>query len=387
MYLVVGILIFLTVLVIAMVVWYCTCQSTDVQHGPNNVGFDSKIIRDVITRDSYLQRMLMVETINGNNSGLLESTDSNNTKLFGKQDENKPGADFVPLNSVDVTNEDKSSKFESSGDFTLKKMSDGTQLLGRILARYLGGAISQEVASLMEQRNRIIRDYYRSMRDVVCRNGVCVHIIDMSSATAPNSDDTNSEPKSPQLDLSTGLPPLNADSPKKSHIVRPLTSTDTFPPSENILSASVLGKERSGDNGPRKINQGSGIHDTGAGEIRSLDITTITLRKLEGVAREISNNIAAAFYVRDVDYPKLQVPGNKYAKMPVTHYQRLFNLVTMYDKELLNQAKSYAAKQYDISMNCSQSSLEIAHHISEEAITLIRDNSEAGDVSPLESVR
>ncbi len=98
----------------------------------------------------------------------------------------------------------------------------------------------------------------------------------------------------------------------------------------------------------------------------TLDITTITHRKLEGITRDITDNIAASFHIRDVDQT-----DNK--NRPITHLDRLYNLITLYNKELVNQAKSYALRHYDISMNCGQSALEITHYISDELSSLIQD--------------
>jgi len=93
--------------------------------------------------------------------------------------------------------------------------------------------------------------------------------------------------------------------------------------------------------------------------IEAIDITTITLRKLEDITREITDTIGAAFHIRDIDSTL-----NK--KRPIIHYQRLYNLITMYDKEVINQAKSYSSYNYDISMNCAQSAFDITQHLSDE---------------------
>ena len=83
-------------------------------------------------------------------------------------------------------------------------------------------------------------------------------------------------------------------------------------------------------------------------------------RELELVTREIIDSIASVFHIKDV------ISTGSGTKRPVLHFQRLFNLLTMYDKELINQAKAYRSAQYDISMNCAQSSLEAANHIGSE---------------------
>lgn len=45
---------------------------------------------------------------------------------------------------------------------------------------------------------------------------------------------------------------------------------------------------------------------------------------------------------------------------------RLNNFWTMYDQEIINQARAYASHQYEISMNCNQSTLELAAHLGNE---------------------
>lgn len=98
-----------------------------------------------------------------------------------------------------------------------------------------------------------------------------------------------------------------------------------------------------------------------------LDITTLTERNLAGISREITDQVASSFQIRDV---------NQGMNRPLLHFQRLFNLIAMYDKELVNQAKAYALHHYDISMNCAQSSLEITKHLSDELGILMRESSE-----------
>jgi hypothetical protein len=91
----------------------------------------------------------------------------------------------------------------------------------------------------------------------------------------------------------------------------------------------------------------------------NLDIVTLTSKKLENISRDIIDSISSSFNIRDVD-----TSSNK--NRPLETYQRFYNLLTIYDKELLNQAKSYSIKNYDISINYSQSSLELTNHISDE---------------------
>ena len=320
MYLVMQILvtiitIFLILVVVGILYWSTPTQSLDVS---NYLDSDIKIVRDVITNDSYLHRLLMIEIINKDN----------------------------PDNSTDT---DENPMSNHSEIITFKKISNSIDSFGRSLIRSFGGATSQRLTSLMHQRNNIIRDYYKSMREVVCHKGNCVHVINVPS-----------------------------DNPeeKTTCVIRPLTSTDSFFPSGSLF----CGLEKQEQNSPIE-GDGNNI------SVSSLDITTITLRKLDVITREIVDNIAATFHIKDVDDTNFAIGSNSYRnKRPIIHYERLFNLMTMYNKELLNQAKSYASKQYNISMNCSQSSLEITHHISDEFGILMRDAFKASIGSTLGAV-
>jgi hypothetical protein len=102
-----------------------------------------------------------------------------------------------------------------------------------------------------------------------------------------------------------------------------------------------------------------------------LDITTLTERNLAGISREITDQVAGSFQIRDIDQGAAK-------NRPLLHFQRLFNLMMMYDKELVNQAKSYALHHYDISMNCAQSSVELTKHLSDELGILMRESREHG---------
>lgn len=95
--------------------------------------------------------------------------------------------------------------------------------------------------------------------------------------------------------------------------------------------------------------------------------TTSTLRQLESISHEIIDTMAASFNIRNVNISP--------QKLPLAQYQRLFNLLSMYDKELINQAKAYNAKYYIISMNCSHSAFDIADNFSDELFTILTRNS------------
>jgi len=262
---VIALIIVVVILVVGSLLWSSNSQTND-SSTQSYLGF--KEIRDIMIEDSYLHRLLMIEIIN--------------------EKSNDAPSEIVTYN----------------------KMIEGTNLLGKTLIKYFGGAISQRIATLMQNRNEIIRDYYHMMRSVVCQNGSCVHIINVSEET-------------------------NAS----KQVIRPIF------PTSNI-----------------------------DGSIESLDITTITLRKLESITNEITDTVAASFQIRDVNQTN--------HKRPLIHYQRLFNLLSMYDKELINQAKSYTSKHYDISMNCAQSSLEITHHISDELNILMKESQQILRISP-----
>jgi hypothetical protein len=96
----------------------------------------------------------------------------------------------------------------------------------------------------------------------------------------------------------------------------------------------------------------------------SSDITTLVQRRLNEIAREITDTLAAAVNI----HHKSIIPNNK----EEFHHQRLYDLLIIYDRGLINQAKSYAAHDYDISMNSSQSSVGVARHIDNELLAIIK---------------
>lgn len=271
--LIILILVLLIIILLGGIAWYLR-SSNNTQDSTLQLNDDLQLVRDVMVSDSYLQRLLLVEIIND--------------------------------------------KVTGSDQITFGKMSNGITTLGRSFVRSFGVAIAQRITTLMQKRNEILRDYYRSMRNVVCQNGTCVHIV--------------------------SIPPTNVDKVESEMTQGQHKIFDTAFP---ISSSSIQGVD-------------------GIQGIQSLDVTVITHKKLESIDREITDSIAASFQIQDIEHG-----SNK--KRPLVHYQRLYNLISMYDKELINQAKSYASKHYDISMNCAQSSLEISQHISEEFGILMRD--------------
>lgn len=197
-----------------------------------------------------------------------------------------------------------------SEEITFNKMASGMSILGKSLIRSFGITIAQKIATLMHKRNEILREYYWSLRDAICYGGASDNCFIIT---------------------------------EKSEIINDNLESNEF-------------KDENG-NQPKNIIKTS----------NTVDIITTTQRKLEAISREITDNIAASFHIRDIDQT-----ANK--NRPIVHYQRLFNLMTMYDKELVNQAKSYASHNYDISMNCSQSSIEITYHISDELSILMKES-------------
>lgn len=258
----------------------------------SQLGSDFSMIREIMTYDAHLHRLLMIEIIGDKPLAEAKSTDLAETKL--------------PINTI------------SSEMVTFNKMSAGMSLLGKAMVRSFGITIAQKIATLMHKRNEILREYYWSLRNIVCHHGNCVIV---------SAD--------PNFELST--------THKGASNEAKLESTDEF---------------------------------TGRSSATNTDVTVFTHRKLEAITREITDNIASSFHIRDIDST-----NNK--NRPLLHYQRLFNLITMYDKELVNQAKSYAAHHYDISMNCASSALDITHHISDELSVLMKESSQkAKIVSP-----
>lgn len=276
---------------------------------------DLASIRELLTNDSHLHRLLMIEIVRDK---LPQSPQDSSTPQTDKLNVDKIN---VHSSGILVRSEGVQSEISPSEAVTFSKMAAGMSLLGRALIRSFGVAIAQRIATLLHKRNEILRDYYGALRNMICQNGECF------------------------LDLN------KTDDGEK--ITRPV-----FPPAFLSHEGSIPYSNH--EPGARNISKiSSGI----------LDITTMTERKLEGLSREITDQVAASFHIRDVDQASSR-------NRPLLHFQRLFNLITMYDKELVNQAKSYAAHHYDISMNCAQSSLEITRHISDELGILMRESHE-----------
>jgi hypothetical protein len=217
-------------------------------------------MKEILTYDAHLNRLLMIEIINNRQNDKLKSE-----------------------------------------IITFEKMNSNISSISKVLMDSFGSTITNKIITLFQRRNEILREYYMSMKNIICNENNCVHIVNDDSK--PNN----------------------------------------FP-------STLFGLE---------IKDGVSIE--------SLDITTATNRKLEAIAREITDSIATSFNIRDVDQTFSK-------KRPTLHYQRLYNLIVMYDKELLNQAKSYTSNNYKISMDCGQSSLEIVSHLYDELSILMKQN-------------
>ena len=93
-------------------------------------------------------------------------------------------------------------------------------------------------------------------------------------------------------------------------------------------------------------------------------------KRLEIISRDITDTIATSFQIHEVDRSSDKT-------VSVKRYQRLYNLLVIYDKELINQARSYASHYYEISLNSSKSCLEVVHHIAQEIYSIVQENSKA----------
>lgn len=261
------VIIIMIIGMIAAVLMLSTSQDVNIS---DELYMDIKLIRDSMINDSYLHRLLLIETISDKPEYISDPK--------------------MPSNIV-----------------TFDKMKTGMGYLGKSLTRSFGITISQKISALMKKRNEIIYNYYQIIRRSICDNGECKQILEIL--------------------------PMNEEGNSKI---------------ENTIDKAII------------IN-GHKI------KLENNDTMVSINKTLENISREITDTIASSSHIRDIDQST-----NK--KGPILHYQRLFNLLLMYDKELINQAKEYASKQYDISMNCNQSALELSKHISDEFAILIKES-------------
>jgi hypothetical protein len=344
-------IILLTVVVVILlggIIWVYNISRSN-RSSSDQYGSDSVNIREIMANDSHLHRLLMIEIISDKSSrGHIKSspTDEN---LSDNLDLNLESEILTRNKNLSYINDFKANI--SSEEVTFNKMSAGISLLGKALVSSFGMTIAQRISTLMQKRNEIIRDYYQTVKNTICHNGNCI----IKMITQKNGD----EPVSSEDMFLDEFHARNInDSEDKTETVL----KSAFP---RLLGDNILG--------PHVVDQHAILSEKKIHNKSSNNITTRTHKKIEAITREITDTVAASFQIRDVDQT---------SKHPLIHYQRLFNLLTMYDKELINQAKSYTEHYYDISMNCAQSSLELTHHISDEFVILMKESQNKTKTSP-----
>ena len=235
------ILLIISILLIVWLIWSYINAEEPIEQTDLNFAH----IREIMINDGYLHRLLMIEILNKKEEPIVISE-----ALLQES-----------VNQETTTQESiiEEHPMDKSQLLTFDKICIGMALLGKLLTRTFGVAISHRIGILMNKRNEIIKDYYYSIHKKIL------------------PDDT--------------------------------------------------------------------------------------IRKLGVVTKQITDNIASSFHICDTT-----------KKQSLSHYQRLYNLIIMYDRELINQAKSYANQNYDTSMNCSQSALDIAQHISNEFHSIMKDS-------------
>lgn len=97
------------------------------------------------------------------------------------------------------------------------------------------------------------------------------------------------------------------------------------------------------------------------------NISNQTIKKLDKTSHQICDQMGINISDQNEDYDK---------KSPILNNKKFYSLMSMYDLELLNQAKTYGSKNFATSLNHSQSLLEISYHLSNELATLIKNNSQ-----------
>ena len=227
---------------------------------------------------------------------------------------------------------------------TFEKMNENISLITKTLLTSFGPTITNKIITLFQRRNEILKDYYSSMKNIICDNNSCVQI---------NKNDDDEMSASDLYGLELKIQEFKGQEFKGQEFKGQEFKGQEFR-SQEFRSQEFKGQEFKGQ-------------EFRNNNFDTLDITTITNRKLEAIAREITDSIATSFNIRDVDQTFSK-------RRPTQHYQRLYNLIVMYDKELLNQAKSYVSNNYKISMECNRSSIEIISHLYDELTILIKKN-------------
>lgn len=101
------------------------------------------------------------------------------------------------------------------------------------------------------------------------------------------------------------------------------------------------------------------------------NMATATQKTLDKISHQICDQMGINLSDQKIDYDK---------KVPVINNKKFYNILSMYDSELLNQAKTYATKNYVTSLNHSQSLLEISYHLSNQLSSLIKNNSQNTEI-------
>ena len=268
---------YVALIVIALIAILVICLVWIVTSTRNSSSDETLSIPNYFISDCHLQRLLMIETLRPSSSSGLA-----------------PSAPLVP-SVIPPFIADGTSRIASEFITADHIKKEGMTFI-KALSRYFNNSTVQTMATLMNKRQSVLQEYYRTMYSMVCDKGACV------------------------------LPGT------KDQLVFPdLLSHDSL----NVTS----------------------------------DVTTLVQRRLSEIAREITDTLAAAINI----HHKSTIPMSTGTNLKEEFCnQRLYNLLVIYDKGLINQAKSYASHDYDISMNSSQSSLSIAQHISAELLTIIK---------------
>jgi hypothetical protein len=347
------IMTFLVITVIAAAIIIMWSAASGINDTPNQLDAELKIVDEVMINDSYLHRLLMIEIVADRNKN--SKSDLSIDKDF---------TNSIP-ESIDSISTHKNQ--ESSNIVTFNQMKIGMHLLGKSLVRSLGNVIAQRVAILMQTRNETLRIYYESMHNVICENGICAHVIEMRPENTPNSN----------IDSIENVVSNSEDETDDSIVIQHQKYPDSYLDSD--LSTKRQNPETI-SNAKRFVSPLFQTYQTdpsidiarifsGAVNSEIADITSSTIRKLERLDREITDAIAASFHIRDSNANK-----NESCKRPVVHHERLYNLLSMYDKELINQAKLYVSQQFNRSMSCTQSTLEIANQIGNELNLIMKES-------------
>lgn len=389
MYVMIMTILVVVVVVAAIIIMWSNSTTND---GSIQFNTELRIVQEVMTQDVHLHRLLMIEILNNKPHPPLQNSSKNTP-----EDETKDlHASVEGIKAAD--------RAIGGDSVTFNEMMVGMSLLGKSLVRSLGNVIAQRIAVLMQNRNAILRDYYQSMHRVICQNGICLQVTEIPINEGGehgeyDEDEYNEDGDTiviQQIKQIKSKDMVRSDDRVKSND----KMKDRVRSNDKMQDRTKERSDNRGKDGPKSVDS---FLETGATatpstvrkvvhplfpdqadqartmEIKSFipnagfdkqtsDITSTTIQKLEILDHEITDTIAAAFHVRDVD----SKPNS--SKRPILHHERLFNLLSMYDKELIHQSKLYVSQQYSRSMNCAQSSYELANHISQEWHTIMKES-------------